>query len=51
MYKKLAVKLLLIYRATRLDLYYTSGKLALDIARKLEHKEILLTLKSWERDK
>ena len=37
-------------RATRLDVQNTSGETALDIARKLEPKEILLTLESWERD-
>ena len=44
------VKLLLTCRATRLDVQNTSGETALDIARKLEPKEILLTLESWERD-
>lgn len=44
------VKLLLTCRATRLDVQNTSGEIALDITRKLERKEIFLTLKSWKRD-
>ena len=46
---KEVVKLLLTCRA-RLDVHNTSGETALDIARKLERKEILLALESWERD-
>ncbi|KAL9063448.1 MAG: hypothetical protein Q9161_009464 [Pseudevernia consocians] len=44
------VKLLLRCRATRLDVRNTLSETALDIARKLERREILLTLESWERD-
>lgn len=44
------VKFLLTCRAARLDVRNTSGETALDIARKLDRKEIVLALESWERD-